>query len=429
MIEKYNYIFKEVLSKVKPEKKYVDSFLSEVNRVSSWINVAIRSENIVAECSKGGSVAKGTFLKNDHDVDLFVKFSKEYDSKELPDKLAYIMQLVSKKLKFKYKRVHGSRDYYQFTYRDIDFEVVPVLKIFNVADVVNVTDASPLHVSYLKKQISKKPKIADQVRLTKQFCKGIGVYGAESYINGLSGHSIDLLICFYGSFINFVSSTKYWNDKIVIDVDGKLKDPLKDLNKAKTKSPIILIDPVDNSRNATASLSKEKFEILKEKAQEFLDNPTIDFFIVKKMDPKKIKDKYKKDWSVFLKLDPIKDKSKDVQGTAILKAFKFIDKELRKNDFTIIEKGFDFEYLYVIVKKEELSDYVEIMGPPKIKRNACKEFIAKHKGRKKIFDKNKRLYLKQKRKYKKPIPLVEKLIKDPYVTSRVKSIKVLKRVR
>lgn len=429
MIEKYNDIFKEVLSKIRPEKKYIDTFLSEVNRIVSWFNVAIRSENIVAECSKGGSVAKGTFLKGDHDVDLFVKFSKEYDSKTLSEKLEYVMRLVSKKLKFTYKKVHGSRDYFQFMYRGIEFEVVPVLKIFNIKEAQNITDASPLHVNYIKKQISKKAKLADQVRLTKQFCKGIGVYGAESYINGLSGHAIDLLICFYGSFINFVSSTKYWNDKIVIDVDGKLKDPLKDLNKSKTKSPIILIDPVDNSRNATAALSKEKFDILKEKAQEFLDNPNIDFFIVKKMNPKKIKDKYKKEWSTFLKIEPIKDKSKDVQGTAILKAFKFMQKELRRNDFTIIDKGFDFEYIYIIIKKEELSSHVEIKGPPKRQRKACKEFIAKHKGRTVIFEKNKILYLRQRRKYKNPEQLIEKLIKDKYVTSRIKSLKVLKRVR
>ena len=94
-----------------------------------------------------------------------------------------------------------------------------------------------------------------------------------------------------------------------------------------------------------------------------------------------------------------------------------------------MDKGFDFEYIYLIVKKQELSSHVEIMGPPKRQRKACKAFIAKHKGRKKIFDKNKRLYLRQKRKYKKPSPLVEKLIKDKYVKSRIKNIKVLKRVR
>jgi len=429
MIEKYNEIFSEVLSRVKPEKRYVDSFLSEVNRVSSWFNTAIRAEGIVAECSKGGSVAKGTFLKGDHDVDLFIKFSQEYKSKDLPIYLDHIIKLVAKKLNFKYKKVHGSRDYFQFEYRGIKFEVVPVLKIFNVREAENVTDVSPLHVGYLKKQTSKHPNLSNEIRLTKQFCKAAGVYGAESYIKGLSGHSIDLLVTFYGSFINFVSSTKYWQDKVVIDVGNKLKEPLKNINPSKLRSPIVLVDPVDNSRNATAALSKEKFNILKSRAQAFLDNPSVDFFKIEKMDIKNIKEKHKKNWGVFLTVVPISDKSDDVRGTAILKAQEFLIRELKRKEFNILEKGFDFEHIYLIIKKEELSEYVIHRGPPKRQRNACKAFIEKYKGRKKIFDKNYHLYIKLKRKYKEPNALVEKLIKDEYVTSRVKKIKILKRVR
>jgi tRNA nucleotidyltransferase (CCA-adding enzyme) len=215
----------------------------------------------------------------------------------------------------------------------------------------------------------------------------------------------------------------------VIDIDGKLKDPLKNLNSAKKKSPIILIDPIDNSRNATAALNKEKFELLKEKAQEFIQNPSIDFFRVKKMCLKDVKEKYKKEWGFFFSIIPLSVNSKDIQGTAILKAMEFIYKDLKNYDFNIVNKGFDFEHIYLIIKKEELSEYVEHRGPFKRQRNACKDFLEKHKGRKKIYDKNHRLYIRLKRKYKEPTKLVEKLIKDPYVTSRVKSIKILKRVR
>ncbi len=429
MIEKYNEIFSSILTTLRPEKKYSDNFISEVNRVVSWFNVAIRAENIVTECVKGGSVAKGTYLKDDHDIDLFVRFSPEYNDKELPDILEKILKLVSNKLGFKYTRLHGSRDYFQFTYRNMDFEVVPVLKIFNASDAVNVTDASPLHVGYIKKQIHKMPNLADQVRLAKQFCKAIGVYGAESYIKGLSGHSIDLLISFYGSFINFISSTKYWQNKVIIDVDNKLKDPLKNISSAKQKSPIILIDPIDNSRNATAALSKEKYELLKLKAQEFLDNPSKDFFKIEKMNLKKVKQKHIKDWCLFFNVEPLKDKTKDVQGSFILKVKNFIEKELKHHDFQIKESGFDFEHIYIVITKEKLSDYVVHPGPPKRQRKNCQDFIAKHKGRKKVFEKDKRLYLKIKRKYKDPIKLAEQSLKDDYVKSRIKTIKILKRLR
>jgi tRNA nucleotidyltransferase (CCA-adding enzyme) len=85
--------------------------------------------------------------------------------------------------------------------------------------------------------------------------------------------------------------------------------------------------------------------------------------------------------------------------------------------------------MYFIIKKQELSKYVEHRGPPKRQRNACKEFAAKYSGKKKIFDKNHRLYIQLKRKYIEPEPLISKSIKDKYVISRIKKIKILTRVR
>jgi tRNA nucleotidyltransferase (CCA-adding enzyme) len=429
MIDKYNKIFSEVLSTIKPEKKYTDNLVSEVNRVTSWFNIAIRSENIIAECTKGGSFAKGTFLKNDHDVDLFVKFSHDYKEKEIKKLIDKVVDLVSKKLKFDYKKVHGSRDYYQFVYRDLNFEVVPVIKIFNVKNIRNTTDASPLHVAYMKKQIAKNPALPDQIRLAKQFCKAAGVYGSESYIKGFSGHSLDLLLSFYKSFINFVSSTKYWEEKMVIDVEGKLKEPLKLINKSKQKSPIILVDPVDNSRNATAALSKEKFDIFIQRCSDFLESPSVKFFKVEKMSLKKVKEKFDEEEGLFFHIAPIKNKSKDVQGTAILKALKYIVRQLKKHDFNVLKYDFDFENMYIIVKKEELSSHVEHRGPPKRQRKACKEFTKKYSGRKKVFEKNKRLYVRIKRKYMQPKNLVKDLLKEDYVKSRIRKIKLLQRVR
>jgi tRNA nucleotidyltransferase (CCA-adding enzyme) len=339
------------------------------------------------------------------------------------------MDLVSKKLKFNYKKVHGSRDYYQFEYRNLNFEVVPVIKIFNVKDIRNTTDASPLHVAYMKKQINKNPGLPDQIRLAKQFCKAAGVYGSESYINGFSGHSLDLLLTFYKSFINFVSSTKYWEEKMVIDIEGKLKEPLKLINKSKQKSPIILVDPVDNSRNATAALSKEKFDIFIQKCSDFLENPSIKFFKVEKMNLKKIKEKFDEEEGLFFHIKPIKDKSKDVQGTAILKVLKYLVRQLKKHDFNVLKYGFDFENMYIIIKNEKLSSHVEHRGPPKRQKKACKEFTKKYSGRKKVFEKNKRLYVRIKRKYMHPKDLIKDLIKEDYIKSRIRKIKLLQRVR
>ncbi len=427
MIDIYNKIFDEVLLSIKPDKKTADNLVAVINKVVSWFNTAIRAEKIVAECVAGGSFAKGTFLDPLHDVDLFVRFSKDYKNSELSDILEHLIKLVSKKLKFKFKRVHGSRDYFQFEYRKLHFEIVPVIKIFSPSEAKNVTDCSPLHASFIKRHIQKHSRLADEIRLAKQFCKSAGVYGAESYIRGFSAHSIDLLIIFYGSFINFISATKYWGDKVIIDVSKKLKDPLKHIAKSKQHSPMILVDPIDVSRNATASLSKEKFEKLKQRAKEFLENPSIDFFRIQPLSPKQIKSNYKNEWVLFLGVEPVKEKSDDVKGTKIMKVRDFIKTELHKHDFDILETDFNFQYIYFVVKKQELSPFIVHRGPPKSKRKDAKEFKEKYKG--KVYEKNNRLYVKIRRKYREPSKLILKLIKDKYVKSRVKSIKLLQRLR
>jgi len=152
---------------------------------------------------------------------------------------------------------------------------------------------------------------------------------------------------------------------------------------------------------------------------ELFDDPT----------DKKIKLKHLKDWGLFFIVEPIKGKTKDVQGAFIMKVMHFIEKELKNNDFQIKDSNFDFEHIYLIVKKEKLSNYIIHMGPPKRQKKNCREFIAKHTGRKKVFEKDKRLCVRIKRKYAEPTHFVEKLLKEDYVKSRVKSIKMLKRLR
>src|SRR5210317_361053 len=69
------------------------------------INIELRNNNIEAKCVKGGSTAKGTFLKDDHDIDLFVIFDYKYKGKDISEILKEILIDVD--------IVHGSRDYFQ----------------------------------------------------------------------------------------------------------------------------------------------------------------------------------------------------------------------------------------------------------------------------------------------------------------------------
>ncbi len=201
-------VFDKVIKRISP----VNQELIEVDEIIKKVRKLLKKNNIDAEVVAGGSYAKKTILKNDFDVDLFVRFSPDYDDDEISDILGKALSSL------KPERVHGSRDYFQMKRKGILFEIVPVLKISDYKQAINVTDMSPLHVDYAKKHLNDKMR--NDVRLAKQFCKSIKVYGAESYIQGFSGHILDLLIIYYGSFEKLLMQATLWKEKVIIDINN-----------------------------------------------------------------------------------------------------------------------------------------------------------------------------------------------------------------
>ncbi|MFH1770173.1 MAG: CCA tRNA nucleotidyltransferase [archaeon] len=405
---------KELLSKIKKELKPDNRVITEVDDTVKKINSLLKKEKIKADCVKGGSTAKGTFLKNDYDVDLFVRFDYSYKGKKISD----ILEPVLKKA-FKIERVHGSRDYFQIQNKLL-FEIVPVLKITDYRKAANVTDMSPLHVTYVNKKLKENQR--DEIRLAKQFCKSAKVYGAESYIKGFSGHILDLLIIHYGSFEKLITAATKWKPKMVIDLEKHLKDPIKQLDKAKTHSPLIIVDPIQPDRNAAAAMNMEKFSLFVEACWKFLKNPSIEFFRVKPIVKKEIK-LDEDEQLIFMEALPLKGK-KDIIGAKLLKTFQFLRAKIRKNDFELVDSGFEFidkGIMYFIIKKEILSKTMIMAGPPLTEKIGVERFREKHKN---TFVENNRLYAEENRKYREIDNLIKDSLKDKYIKERTKKISV-----
>lgn len=415
--EKTIRLLENIKRKFRQEKKIlykVDCFVDEINN-------SLKKSNVNAVCVKGGSVAKGTFLKNDYDVDLFVKFGLQYKNKD-------ISGILEKILPVKAVRVHGSRDYFQIKKYGLFFEIVPVLNIKTSYDALNVTDMSPLHVGWVTEKTKKNPLLAGEVRLAKHFCKSAKVYGAESYINGFSGHIIDILVIHYGSFMNLLKAASGWGPKVIIDTEKKLKSPLEELGKDKTRGPLVIVDPVQHSRNAAAALSMEKFERFKKYAKKFLESPSKEFFEIKKLDKKKIKNMQKKSYGgselFFLEITPIIGK-KDVVGSKVLKVFNYFYKALAEKGFEIINCGWELQkkgLVYFILKKGKLSAKVNIKGPPIYKKAHVGEFTRKHPA---TLTKKGFVFAVEKRKYREAKALLKDVADHEYVRQKVKKIRIV----
>lgn len=399
-------ILEEVLKKLIPAPEDIE----KANKFIDELNKLLNENNVDAEAVLGGSMAKNTFLKEDYDADVFIKFSKKYKGKNI----SKILETIIEK-KFKYERVKGSRDYYHIK-KDFLFELVPVIDVKKISEAENVIDMSPLHVKYFK---NKGKNLENEVRLLKKFMKANRVYGSESYINGFSGHVVDLLIIKYKSFMNVLKATKKWIEPVIIDIEKKLKDPLMELDRAKISGPMIIVDPVQENRNAAAALGFKCYNSFIEASKKFLEKPSKEFFVFKNA-----KEIITKKHNLFkLIINPLKG-NKDISGAKTLKAIEYIKRILEEHDFEVIEYEWDYGNTctaYFAIKKNQLKDDKIIRGPPISSNTHCKAFKEKHQN---VFEKNNYLYSKQKRKYKKAIDCIKSTLKNKYIKERIESVKL-----
>ena len=266
----------DILDKIKPTEKEQITLDRRVNNFLGRLNTSLNNAKAMA----GGSYAKNTWLRGNYDIDIFVKYKYRLRKQDI----SKLLEKTLRKAFSKVTRIHGSRDYFHVKSGKYLFEVVPVLDIKRTERALNVTDVSPLHVEYVKKNANEKLK--NEVRILKQFCKANSLYGAESYIKGFSGYVTELLIIYYKSFDNLIKNATKWKEKQVIDPLKYYKNKeeiLRELNASKKYSPLILIDPVQKDRNAAAALSKEKFDLFITLAKEYLKNPSEIFFIEKEV--------------------------------------------------------------------------------------------------------------------------------------------------
>ncbi|MBL7100559.1 MAG: CCA tRNA nucleotidyltransferase [Nanoarchaeota archaeon] len=402
-------IFKEVLKRIKPSKEKEQ----EVKKVVKELLQKIKIKN--AKPLLGGSGAKGTWLEGTHDIDIYVKFDpRKYKNEE-------ISKILKKELKRRFKKVetlHGSRDYYQISKKEYTIEIIPILHIKKVEEAQNITDISPFHAIWVKKH-----KKGDQIRLAKAFCRAQNCYGAESYIQGFSGYVLEILTIHYKSFENLLKNMVKWKGKKRIDPE---RHGVK-LNKAKTHSPLILIDPVQADRNAAAALGRKKYNRLIQAANKFLHNPTEKAFEKKEMTIDKLKKKAEGKKLILLEVKARRGKE-DVVGAQLLKALKHLRKQLTIEGFQVYDYNWKWDkkaLFWFILDEEELPEFKEHEGPKLKQKKHVEKFKQKNK-KFKIYKKRGRIFSKMPRKYRKPEQLIKKLIKDENIKDKISCVKMLR---
>jgi tRNA nucleotidyltransferase (CCA-adding enzyme) len=402
----------KILQKIKPGTEERQRFKEITDYCLNKIAVKCKGTTVVL----GGSGAKDTWLSGNHDIDIFVlfKYAMAVKSKELADILAKSLRKAFPGKKI--ARLHGSRDYFQLIYEGHTVEVIPILKISNAEKAINITDVSPLHAKWVRKHARE---LKDDIRLAKQFCIAAGIYGAESYIQGFSGYVLEILIIHYGGFEKLLQAAGKWKVKQVIDTAKHYpkNDVMFQLNKSKLGSALIVIDPVDKSRNAAAALSDEKFRIFKKKAAEYLKKPRENYFVASKKDIEYWKKK--KGTLVCMQVLPLSGK-RDVVGAKLLKVYNYV--RLGLEGFNVKKSawqwGDEVKFYFVLEKNEIPAEEIRV-GPPAHLKDAVKAFKKKNKD---CFNKQGRVHARIRVRFPQLHNYIENLLKDVYINERVKKI-------
>mgnify|MGYP005847850267 CR=1 FL=1 len=380
-------ILSQELERIKISSEEQKQLQELADSVIFQINKKIKKLKLNASVFVGGSLAKQTLMKKPkYDIDLFLRFNKKYSDEEINNLLKKIFRWFKiPGHKVKIKKVHGSRDYYQIFFKSLNayVEVVPSIKITKPEQARNVTDLSFFHVKFIKKALEKNKKLADEILLAKSFCHGQKCYGAESYIRGFSGYSLEILIAYYKSFARLLREIAKISPPVIIDPAKQYKKSdniAKLLNKAKIQSPLIVIDPTFKQRNVLSSLSEKSFKKFQEAAQEFLKNPSLSFFEVTpiNLESMKIKTQEAEGFFAHFRIKTWKQPG-DIAGTKLLKFSKFLTRQIKKQ-YDVIEKEFEYDdnktadVYYVLKQKPELI----IQGPHLDRKEAVKAFKKAH---------------------------------------------------
>jgi tRNA nucleotidyltransferase (CCA-adding enzyme) len=322
----------------------------------------------------GGSLAKGTMIKKAvQDVDVFVVFDCSEDILKLGGVLEGV-DLDGGVL----RKVHGSRDYFHVVYDEIVLEIVPVVRCDDPERAENVTDMSLSHVDFVVGEIGKDGGLADEIRLAKAFCKANRCYGAEGYVHGFSGYSLEVLVIHYGGFLKFLK--KVGKDRVVDTVKHfrNRREVLREINSSKLQGPLVVVDPTYRYRNICAGLNSETFEGFLDSARRFLRKPSLDFFEKQDIDIEAFRELAVKEKGRFVEVVMETDRQGgDIAGTKMKKMFDFFVRELERSGQEVLRKEFDYVgnggvsngYLVVLEKSE-----IEVRGPSVGRKDAVEDF-------------------------------------------------------
>jgi len=275
-----------------------------------------------------GSAARGTFLTDRLDIDLFLLFPPDLSRDRLREEGLALGRSVLSDPETRY----AEHPYLRGLYGGFHVDAVPGYAVADPSHPISPVDRTPYHQAYLEAR--ETPQIVAQVRLAKQFLRALGVYGSEARTEGFSGYLAELLVLRAGSFRSLLLAARSWRLPV------KLSEPGREPPRLPADVALILADPVDPNRNVASALSRRNLALFVLAAGAYLDDPREAWFDARASPPysrdRALAQVHERGSHVTVVAFPRPDLVDDTLYPQVRKAERAIAEEIGRSDFTVL---------------------------------------------------------------------------------------------
>lgn len=360
-------VVKKALEIVVPEREEVEKGRKAEKILKERLSRVLKGSDVEYEFV--GSYARNTWLRGNLEIDVFLLFPESYEIRELEEMGLQIGKAVVDRFELRY----AAHPYVHGWVEGVEVDVVPCYKLKSPEKIKTAVDRTPFHHRWLKDRVKGRE---NEVRLLKGFLKAGGLYGAEYRVRGFSGYLCELLVIFYGSFLEVIRAGRNFRRNTVIDIEGR---------RVLKGEGFTVVDPVDPKRNVAANLSLDNLARFVQRCREFLNSPDISYFVKQSYgNPDKVVEELGKRY-VYCLITQRPEIVEDNLYTQLERGSKKLFEHLSRLGFRPMRRGYfaDSEKCYMLVETEvkELSVVEKRMGPVFEDERNVRRFLGKCRSR------------------------------------------------
>jgi tRNA nucleotidyltransferase (CCA-adding enzyme) len=388
MAEAIDALTKTILPKILPTPQEQQKILTLSQTLTKKIFEATQTEGITATIRVEGSIAKDTYLKENPDIDIFIRLPTTIPRKKLGD----IGLRIAKKAAGNAETLErfAEHPYLEIFTEGYRVDIVPCYDA-KPGEWQSATDRTPYHTDYIKSHLSKPMR--DEVRLLKKFMQAIGVYGAEIKIGGFSGYLCELLILKYGSLAEVIKAFADYSQRIIVDIENYYAER-KDELPLLFPEPLVIVDPVDKGRNVASAVQPQKLYTFIAATRAFQKKPDEQFFYPTKthaLSPDLLSERIAACGAslLFLVVGEVRAVP-DVLWGQLYRTKRSLRTLLETNDYTVLRDAVwsNEESLNIFLfelEQHQLPNIKKHLGPPLHLQAESEKFIEKYGDDKTVF--------------------------------------------